>query len=58
LYVGRRSLLMDLRILGWTAVAVLGRRDVAVHRSTGNLGLRRRSLEDAVVVPAELGLRQ
>jgi len=58
LYVGRRSLLMDLRILGWTAVAVLGRRDVAVHRSTGKLGLRRRSLEDAAAVAVGLGLRQ
>jgi len=58
LYVGRRSLLMDLRILGWTAVAVLGRRDVAVHRSTGKLGLRRRPLADAAAIPAELGLRR
>jgi lipopolysaccharide/colanic/teichoic acid biosynthesis glycosyltransferase len=42
LYVGRRSLPMDLGILAWTAVAVLLRRDVAVDRATGRLGLRRR----------------
>jgi lipopolysaccharide/colanic/teichoic acid biosynthesis glycosyltransferase len=41
LYAERRSLWMDLRILVWTAVAVLGRRDVAVHRSTAELTLRR-----------------
>lgn len=42
LYAQRRSMQMDLRILVWTAVAVLLRRDVAVHRSTGALSLRRR----------------
>jgi lipopolysaccharide/colanic/teichoic acid biosynthesis glycosyltransferase len=42
LYVQNRSLLMDLRILSWTAIAVVLRRDVAVHRSTGGLSLRRR----------------
>jgi len=41
LYAERRSLWMDFRILVWTAVAVLGRRDVAVHRSTAELTLRR-----------------
>jgi lipopolysaccharide/colanic/teichoic acid biosynthesis glycosyltransferase len=40
LYVERRSFLMDLKILVWTAVAVLVRRDVAVHRSTAGLTLR------------------
>jgi lipopolysaccharide/colanic/teichoic acid biosynthesis glycosyltransferase len=58
LYVGRRSLLMDFRILAWTAVAVLGRRDVAVHRSTGKLGLRRRPLEDVAALPVELGVER
>ena len=42
LYASRRTVLMDLRILAWTAVAVLLRKDVAVHRETGRLGLRRR----------------
>lgn len=60
LYVGRHSLLMDLSILGWTGVAVLLRRDVAVGRSTGRLGLRRRPpREESVSIPAtELGLKQ
>jgi lipopolysaccharide/colanic/teichoic acid biosynthesis glycosyltransferase len=42
LYASRRSLSFDLRILAWTFVAVFLRRDVAVHRQTGGLGLRRR----------------
>jgi len=52
LYVRHRSLLMDLKILAWTAVAVVFRRDVAVHRGSGNLSLRRRPLEDTVPMPA------
>ena len=53
LYVDRRSLLLDLRILAWTSVAVFARRDVAVNRSTGTLGLRRRPRrEEPVAVPA------
>jgi lipopolysaccharide/colanic/teichoic acid biosynthesis glycosyltransferase len=42
LYVSRRSLLMDLRILAWSATAVLFRTEVAVNRSTGALSVRRR----------------
>jgi lipopolysaccharide/colanic/teichoic acid biosynthesis glycosyltransferase len=41
LYAERRSLLLDLNILVWTALAVLVRRDVAVHRSTCALTVRR-----------------
>jgi lipopolysaccharide/colanic/teichoic acid biosynthesis glycosyltransferase len=41
-YAHRRSFLFDVRILAWTAVAVLLRKDVAVHRATGRLTLRRR----------------
>jgi lipopolysaccharide/colanic/teichoic acid biosynthesis glycosyltransferase len=49
LYVARGSVLLDLRILFWTAMAVLVRRDVAVHRETGRLSLRRpRTQIDAV----------
>jgi lipopolysaccharide/colanic/teichoic acid biosynthesis glycosyltransferase len=43
-YAADRSLTMDARILFWTAVAVLGR-EVAVHRETGRLNLRRRPSE-------------
>jgi lipopolysaccharide/colanic/teichoic acid biosynthesis glycosyltransferase len=41
-YACRRSLAMDIRILFWTVVAVVFRRDVAVHRGTGRTSLRRR----------------
>jgi lipopolysaccharide/colanic/teichoic acid biosynthesis glycosyltransferase len=40
LYASQRSIGMDLRILGWTGLAVLFGRDVAVHRETGTLSLR------------------
>lgn len=42
LYATQRSLGMDLRILFWTAAAVLVRRDVAVHRRSGRMNIRRR----------------
>lgn len=42
LYATQRSTWANMRILGWTAVVVLLRRDVAVDRATGRLGLRRR----------------
>ena len=42
LYVSRRSMAMDLRILFWTVVVVVLRRRVAVHRVTAKLNLRRR----------------
>jgi lipopolysaccharide/colanic/teichoic acid biosynthesis glycosyltransferase len=42
LYVSRRSLFFNLRILFWTAAAVLLRRPVAVHRDTGKMNIRRR----------------
>ncbi len=50
LYVERGSLLLDLRILAWTAVAVLLRRNISVHRSTGELRLRRRPEAQTVAV--------
>jgi lipopolysaccharide/colanic/teichoic acid biosynthesis glycosyltransferase len=53
LYARRRSVPMDVRILMWTGVAVLARRDVAVHRSTTQLGLRRRPKAHAAVVGTE-----
>jgi lipopolysaccharide/colanic/teichoic acid biosynthesis glycosyltransferase len=42
LYVLRRSFTYDFRILVWTAIAILLRREVAVHRQTGRLNQRRR----------------
>jgi lipopolysaccharide/colanic/teichoic acid biosynthesis glycosyltransferase len=41
LYVSRRSLGMDLKILFWTAAAVILRLEVAVHRQSGRLTRRR-----------------
>ena len=42
IYVERRSLSLDARILAWTAAALLLRQHVAVHRDTGRLNVRRR----------------
>jgi lipopolysaccharide/colanic/teichoic acid biosynthesis glycosyltransferase len=42
MYVARRTLWTDLRILAWTGRAVFLRRDVAVNRQTGDLTVRRR----------------
>jgi lipopolysaccharide/colanic/teichoic acid biosynthesis glycosyltransferase len=53
LYVARRSAAMDLRILAWTAMTVLLRSDVAVHRSTGRITLRRRPAQQVVPEPLE-----
>jgi lipopolysaccharide/colanic/teichoic acid biosynthesis glycosyltransferase len=39
-YASQRSFGMDMRILGWTILTVLFRREVAVHRKTGDLSLR------------------
>lgn len=41
LYVAHRSLRMDFCVLAWTLVAMLDR-EIAVHRATGGLCLRRR----------------
>ncbi len=40
LYASRRSFALDLGILGWTILAVILGREVAVHRQTGELSLR------------------
>lgn len=42
LYAETHRLRLDLAVLGWTVAAVLLRRQVAVNRATGDLGLRRR----------------
>lgn len=41
-YTGQRSALANVRILFWTAAAVVLRRDVAVNRTNGQLNIRRR----------------
>jgi lipopolysaccharide/colanic/teichoic acid biosynthesis glycosyltransferase len=42
MYAANPTLATDLRILFWTCAAVILRRDVAVHRETGRMNLRRR----------------
>jgi lipopolysaccharide/colanic/teichoic acid biosynthesis glycosyltransferase len=42
MYARSRTLKMDLRIVSWSLVAVLARRQVAVNRQTGRMNLRRR----------------
>lgn len=44
LYAGKRSIWLDLKILGWTAVAVVTRRPVAVNRETAEMNVRRREV--------------
>jgi lipopolysaccharide/colanic/teichoic acid biosynthesis glycosyltransferase len=49
LYVSRRSLVMDLRIIAWTAVAIALGRDVSVNRETARLSVRRRPVGEAAL---------
>jgi lipopolysaccharide/colanic/teichoic acid biosynthesis glycosyltransferase len=42
MYIERHTVGMDVRILLWSVAAIAMRRDVAVHRQTGRLTLRRR----------------
>jgi lipopolysaccharide/colanic/teichoic acid biosynthesis glycosyltransferase len=42
MYARRRTVAMDAKILTWSLVAVLARRQVAVNRQTGRMNLRRR----------------
>lgn len=59
LYVRYSCVRKDLSILGWTVVAVLLRRPVAVNRDTGRIGLRRRpSLSSKTPLPAPQTRRQ
>jgi lipopolysaccharide/colanic/teichoic acid biosynthesis glycosyltransferase len=53
LYVSTRSFWRDVSILAWTAVAVVLRRHVAVHRDSGHLSVRRRLSPILRVAPAE-----
>jgi lipopolysaccharide/colanic/teichoic acid biosynthesis glycosyltransferase len=54
LYAQRRSILVDVRILAWTAVALLLRRNVAVNRSTAQLSHRRRPNGDVDPIDAQM----
>jgi lipopolysaccharide/colanic/teichoic acid biosynthesis glycosyltransferase len=42
MYARSRTFLLDLRIVLWAVVAVIARRQVAVHRRDGRINLRRR----------------
>jgi lipopolysaccharide/colanic/teichoic acid biosynthesis glycosyltransferase len=50
LYAERASIGLNLRVLAWTIMAVVLRREVAVNRVNGVLTLRRRQREDASAV--------
>ena len=52
LYAADYSLPMDVRVLTWTAVAMLAGKRVSVHRRTGGLSLRRRPAPAAAPFPA------
>ena len=58
LYAAERSFGMDLRILSWTALAVLLGREVAVHRETGRLTRRDRPVLATEGSPAMVLERQ
>jgi lipopolysaccharide/colanic/teichoic acid biosynthesis glycosyltransferase len=53
LYAREYGLLLDLKVLTWTAAAMLLRKRVSVHRRTGALTLRRRPRPAPLVVPPE-----
>lgn len=55
LYVAQRSLVMDVCVLAWTLVAIAFDREIAVHRETGQLNLRRRPVEQARPVEMPFG---
>jgi lipopolysaccharide/colanic/teichoic acid biosynthesis glycosyltransferase len=42
MYAARRTMSLDLRVIFWASVAVLLRRPIAVHRSSGAMNLRGR----------------
>jgi lipopolysaccharide/colanic/teichoic acid biosynthesis glycosyltransferase len=42
MYARRRTVWLDVKILSWSVVAVILRREVAVNRQTGRMNLRRR----------------
>ena len=56
LYASQSSFAMDLRVLAWTALAVLMRREVAVHRQTGDLSLRAPRVEPQQAEPQQVAI--
>jgi lipopolysaccharide/colanic/teichoic acid biosynthesis glycosyltransferase len=52
LYARSRSVSLDLRIMLWTVLPVLFRRDVAVHRATAKMSYRRRKQIEQTSAPA------
>src|SRR3954452_20903242 len=50
-YSRHYRLRLDVQILFWTLVAVLARREVAVHRTTGRMNLRRRKQPSHAALP-------
>ena len=54
LYVERRSVWMDLRVLVGTIVVIVFRREIAVHRDSGRLTLRRRPEPRAAIESTDL----
>ena len=54
LYVERRSVWMDLRVLAGTIAVIVFRRELAVHRDSGRLTLRRRPEQKAAIESTEL----
>jgi lipopolysaccharide/colanic/teichoic acid biosynthesis glycosyltransferase len=51
-YARHFRLRLDMSILCWTLIAVLARREVAVHRSTGRMNLRRRRRPSEAALPS------
>lgn len=58
LYANRRTLGMDVKILWWTLRAVVGGRDVAVHRETARLTRRAPRTAEVVERPSALILER
>jgi len=54
MYVERRSLGMDLRILVATITVIILRLEIAVHRDSGRLTLRRRPAPTAAIESTDL----
>jgi lipopolysaccharide/colanic/teichoic acid biosynthesis glycosyltransferase len=55
LYASRAGIATDLRIIAWTLMAVATRKDLAVHRSTGHVGIRRRPSPTPAAMPSTGG---